>query len=611
MKPMKTLAAAVLLLAASHTTARADVTVTVDAHTNVVLGGQREITSSMFGITAFGGFPSVVADEDYRARVAPLRPGCFRFGGSVAWFAPKEDDLSWYDTPEAKSAFETTLLFGARYPFGRFLPVVRNLGAEPMVSLGGPPPYLTQEGTSNPSDFDRWAQYCAAYVGLWKAFDPQLRLVQLWNEPNASWYKDPRASDKGTSAADLHVQMANKVAQAIKARFPDIQVGGPVLCWPPAWPPAQTGQRPWYTFDTWTRPWLLGTKDTVDFFDFHVYDVSSEDFAVQTEMVYNEALLTQGRELPIWITESSYNLNDDELGDPKAIWRKRMLPYERLLLRGMLPQTDKLAGNLYHDLHAKHHTLLPGDAAQPDPAYWLLWILRDLRGTRVVADSSDPDLLAYATMEEDRVTVVLFNDSEAEKAIDLGVSMPTGYWTGPHCRSIGQDAQGPCARLALTPELQRNGGNANGALKLPAFATVSLDFRMQNFAQPSSARVTREYFGDKTLQFLKPAEPVTFRLKTPSVAGAKAWLRIGLLGPDETESLRAQLNGAALELRPTALQDLPLDAATLKPENTLEIKLAQPVDNSKLAVGFASIVLETTEPARPSTPESESPNRQG
>jgi hypothetical protein len=595
---MRIVPAAILLLTALRGSARADVTVTVEARTNVVLGQQGEIASSMFGITAFEGFPAVIADQDYRARVAALRPGCFRFGGSVAWFAPKEDALSWYDTPEAKSAFETTLLFGARYPFGRFLPVVRSMEAEPMVSLGGPPPYLMQEGTDNPSDFDKWAQYCAAHVGLWKRFDPQLRLVQVWNEPNASWYKDPRANDRGTSAADLHVEMANKVAKAIKARFPDIQIGGPVLCWPPAWPPAQTGQRPWYTFDAWTRPWLRGTKNTVDFFDFHVYNVSPDDFAVQTEMVYNEALLTQGRELPIWITESSYNLADDELNNPTAIWSKRMLPYERLLLRGMLPQTDKLAGNLYHDLHAKHHTLLPGDPFQPDPAYWLLWILRDLRGTRVVADSSDPELLAYAALEEDRVTVVLFNDSETEKAIQLGVSMPTGYWTGPHCRSIGQDAQGTCTRLALKPELQRNGGTANGTFQLPGFATVSLDFRMQNFAKPSSARVTREYFGDKTLQFLKPDDPVTLRLNTPAAAGAKAWLRIGLLGPEGNESLRARLNGAALELKPTALQDLPLDASTLKPGNTLGIELAQPADNPKLAVGFASIVLETIEPAR-------------
>ncbi len=180
-------------------------TVDVNAATAVVLGEQDEITANMFGITAFEGFPAVVADRDYRAKVAALRPGCFRFGGGIAWFAPKEYDPAWYATENAKRDFEQTLLFGARYPFGRFLPVVRELGAEPMLSLGGPPEYLTQEGTNNPSDFDKWAEYCAEYVGLWREFDPNLRLVQIWNEPNASWFRDPRANDKGTSAADLHI----------------------------------------------------------------------------------------------------------------------------------------------------------------------------------------------------------------------------------------------------------------------------------------------------------------------------------------------------------------------------------------------------------------------
>ena len=590
---IRLLSVAVLLVPVSPTSA--SVTVTVNAHTNLVLGHQRDISANMFGITAFQGFPTVVADRDYRAKVAALRPGCFRFPGNVGWFAPKEDDLAWYGSEQARRDFETTLLYGARYAYGRFLPVVRNLGAEPMVSLGGPPPYLAQEGTGNPSDFDKWAEYCAAYVGLWKQFDPSLRLVQVWNEPNASWYKDPRANDKGTSAADLHIEMANKVGRAIKSRFPDIQVGGPVLCWPPGWPPNQKGQHPWYSFDGWTRPWLRDTKDAVDFFDFHVYNVSPDDFVVQTEMVYNEARLLQGRHLPIWITESSYNLTEEERQDPVAIWQKRMLPYERLLLRGMLPQTDKLAGNLYHDLHASHHTLLPGDAFEPDPMYWLLWILRDLRGTRVVADSADTDLLAYATLEDDRVTVVLFNDSDSAKKADLSVSMPTGYWTGPRTRAIGQNTQGACERTSLAAKFARDGGKASSTFELPALATVSLNFRMQNFAQPRSARVVREYFGDKTLQFLEHGEPISVQIDVPETDAAKAWLRIGLLGSEGHEALRATVNGVALEVKPTGVQDIRIDAASLGAENIFAIELTKEVENPKLALGFASVVLEVAE----------------
>ncbi len=468
-----------------------------------------------------------------------------------------------------------------------------------MLSLGGPPEYLTQEGTSNPSDFDKWAEYCAEYVGLWREFDPNLRLVQIWNEPNASWFRDPRASDKGTSSADLHIDMANKVARAIKDRFPEIQVGGPVLCWPPGWPPSQTGQKPWYTWTGWTLPWLRDTKDTVDFYDFHVYGVSPEDFAVQTEMLYNQAWLTQKRHLPIWVTESSYNLTAEEQKDPKAIWSKRLLPYERLLLRGMLPQTDKIAGNLYHDLHARHHTLLPGSAFTPDPMYWLLWILRDLRGTRIVADSDNPDLLAFATMEEDRVTIVLFNDSEEETTVDLGVSMPTGYATGPRTRAIGDDGEGACARLTISPKLQKQGGRASGQVTLPARATVSMSFRMQSFARPRQMRVRREYFGDKTVQFVKADAPVAVNIDIPEGTSGRAWLRIGLLGPEAGDRLSAQLDGETIAVASKALQDIPLPKGASPGTRSLRVSLTEPTENAKLALGFASIVVEDTRPITP------------
>lgn len=309
-------------------------TISVDSNTAVVLGRQPEISSRLFGITAFEGFPWVVGNPDYRARIQALRAGVFRFGGAMSWFAPEQYDPAWYDTPEAARQFQQTLLHGARYPYGRFLPVVREMSAESMVSLGNPPPYLALGDSGNPTDFDQWAAMCAGYVGLWRRFDPGLRLVQVWNEPNATWFRDPRVKP-GFSEAALHIEMANKVSQAIKARFPDVQVGGPVLCWPPSWPASQTGMKPWYTWDLWTLPWLKGTRETVDFFDFHVYNVSPDDLQVQCEMVAAAARAIQGRDLPLWTTESNYELSAEDRADPAMVWAKRVLPYERLLLHGM------------------------------------------------------------------------------------------------------------------------------------------------------------------------------------------------------------------------------------------------------------------------------------
>ncbi|NOY79828.1 MAG: hypothetical protein GXP31_02365 [Kiritimatiellaeota bacterium] len=574
-----------------------EIVVRVDARVSDILHETETVSANLFGITAFEGFPSVVADPDYRARLEVLRPGCIRLAGNVAWCSPKTFDPAWYDTPAALREFTQVLLFGARYPTGRFLPVMRQIGAEPMCSLGGVPPYLRYKGTPNPADFERWAEYCAAYVGLWKKLDPALRLVQVWNEPNASWYKDPRTGKGRLSAAELHIRMANAVAKAIKARFPDVRVGGPVLCWPPAWPRAQKGHAPWYTWDQWTLPWLEKTAGRIDFFDFHVYNVTPADFMVQVEMLVNAAEHIQNRRLPVWITESNYNLAPNELDDPGAIWRKRILPYERFLLRGVLPQADKIEGNLYHDLHARRHTLLPRGADAPDPVYWLLWVLRDLRGRRVVADSANPNLATFAVVEDDRVTVVVFNDAAEARTIALEIDMPCSYWTGPRVRGIGPSPTAGVERLQLVFRPERQGGKAVGRLRLPARATASINFRMNTFGKPNRRRVTREFFGDRTRLFLTPTAPAVLNIRVPEdIPFDRAVLRIGLLGTQGGEVMVGTLGGRNLAVGARAYQEFPLKKTELKSNNRLELRVRKDTGNSALAVAFASIVLRSHEP---------------
>ena len=580
--PIPVLAVGLLLCAVFGVEASA-AQVVVDANTAVSLGGQEEISSNLFGLTAFEGFPGLVSNRDRRGEVAAMRPGCFRFPGPVSWFAPKDYDPSWYDGPDAARAFERTLLHGARYPLGRFLPVVRQMGAEPMVSLGSPPPYLRYEETPNPSDFDRWAETCAAFVGLWRKFDPGLRLVQIWNEPNASWYKDPRVRDHGKGTSMFHIEMANKVARAVKKRFPDILIGGPVLCWPPGWPPAQKGKPPWYTWHEWTLPWLEHTKDTVDFFDFHDYYAKPEELTVQVEMLFNAALGIQGRRLPIWITESNAGLGSMPA---EKMWRDRVLAYERVLLRCFLPQADKIAGNLYHDLSARAHSLWAGP-------YHLFWLLRDLRGTRVVADSDDADVVAFATVEEDRTTIVLFNDSDEAEDVELKLGMPCGWWTGPAARGIGEGADGQCTRIPIEHKIERVANHAAaGPVSLPPWATASISFHMDRFGAPSRTRRIDEYFGDRTVESITD-KPVAVTIDVPEVQGTQASLRIGLLGPEEGDQLAARLNGAHLAIAAVPLQEIVLGDGQIGRSNKLEIHLGAPTGNAKLALGFASIVVQS------------------
>ncbi|MEI6503396.1 MAG: hypothetical protein WCP21_20480, partial [Armatimonadota bacterium] len=232
-------------------------------------------------------------------------------------------------------------------------------------------------------------------------------------------------------------------------------------------------------------------------------------------------------------------------------------------------------------------------ADDPDPLYWLLWVLRDLRGRRIEAGSSDPALPVFATLEQDCVTVVAFNDSAQAKSVAIEAALPGGWWTGPDVRAIGPDAQGRGQRLNLPLECKHEGGQAVGTLQLPAYATASVNFRLDSFAQPGRTVTRQEAFGDKTFQFLKGTEPVSVTIAGPPAPPARASLRLGLLGPLPEDKLTATLNGVAIPLQPIALQEIPVDPGALKATNQLEVKLAQPSTNPRLAVGFASLILET------------------
>ena len=94
------------------------------------------------------------------------------------------------------------------------------------------------------------------------------------------------------------------------------------------------------------------------------------------------------------------------------------------------------------------------------------------------------------------------------------------------------------------------------------------------------------------LQFLKPDGPARLKIPVAPTIPGEARLRIGLLGPEGDESLSAQFNGHELPVSAKILQEIPLDPSSIRPTNQLEIHLDRAADDSRLAVGFASIVVE-------------------
>jgi len=575
-------------------------TVTVDTTRSLDLDGT-QIKPTLFGITAFEGFPSVLWDVGFRAQIEACRFGAFRFPAALGWCCPDRDDLSWYGTDAAVATFCQRPLLGDRYMYGRFLPVVRALGAEPLPCLSGPPGWMVGEGpVPLPRDWDQWARHCAEYLKLWRKFDPDLKYVQVWNEPNANFWKDEAACAAHGGYGGLYADFFNATVQGIRAVHPDLQALGPVLCWPPAWPRAQTGKHPWYTWEEFTRPYLERTKATADFFDFHAYDVTPADTIVQTSILYAHTLkLRPGRPLKSWITESNYVLNcePEEWNDLQAEWTRRALPYERFLLT-LLDHQDLFEGNLYHDLQGGGRWCLFNRRGQETGTYGVFWILRNLRGRRVVTGCDDPDLRVAAGVEPERLTLIAFNDSDVAKPLRIQGRKPGGHY----CAFYGAQSlqpppapDQPAGRGSLPAQWEGQNEGFTITAELPPRSTGAFYvYPIPAFPQYGVVQV-RQYFGDRVREFLPGKEArvvVTLELSEEALGkAAQVSLRVGLMAPEAGEVYRVRINGEDRPLEPTALQEIPAEGLLHAGANTVEITARGAESNPARALGFVSAVV--------------------
>lgn len=572
-------------------------TIYVDGSTSLVIGEQAQITGNLFGFTAFEGFPTAVANRDYLARLVSIAPGCIRFPAPLAWYGPAEEQAAadWFGSQAARQVLEETLLFGARYPLARFLRTCRWLGAQPMLQLAGAPKWMAVDEVGIPLDFEQWAAMAAELVALAARFDPKLRLVQVWNEPNASWYKAAeRFKDRELGYVGGHIELFNLTARAVKSAAGHVRVGGPVLCWPPTWPPGQKGHRPWYTWQQWTLPFLSRTRDTCDFFDFHAYDLTGDQVAVQLELIAAASKQVRGRRLPVWITESNFRLGDEYRGTPQE-WRMRALPYEDFLW-GLLDHTDKVEGNLVHDLHARAFALLPS-ADAPTPVYWLLWVFRDLRGQRLLATSSDEAVKVAAICREDLINVVVFNASDERRSVEMKVRVPAGYWTGPYVRALVPAGDGAMSSGTLPIDHQRRPGMAVCTFNLPARSTAAISLRAAAFLHPRHRVVQREYFAHELMVPInRPDVQAKFALTLPAgFQPGRARLRIGLLGAAEGMSLIVAINAKSTVLQnPRPWQELP--ASGLQPGNNTVVLSPSGDVPANFVAAFVSVVEQIPSP---------------
>jgi len=412
-----------------------EVSVRVDTAREV--NGVSVVPDGIFGITAYEG-QERATDERWSALFQNSGMRWVGLGGHTGWLPaepPPGFAAGWADTPVGASSLDRA---GPGYHTPGCVKAFRDIGIESMLYAGmrgiwkwpdsgdGKPRPESMPPTFplTARDVERAAVEWGEYVALLKRVDPGLTWIHLENEPNAHWFR------YGIKQGDPdYFTMFRAVAKGIKARNPGVKVGGPVLCWPPSWPPNQIGYPSWYTWDSWTMPLIETAGDDLDFFDFHLYSGGSTIGLEEVQTVANAMWLKSGQRKPVLITEHGTYLTDDDMRFVERVWEKRIALWQLQVMDFLDFQPDKVISLQSHDLSAmaggnfKIFKSLDSDDQFALAKMYQTWA--PLKGRRLLASSPDPAVRVLAAQNVSRLTgqgrlaLVLVNSSDQGKQVTV------------------------------------------------------------------------------------------------------------------------------------------------------------------------------------------------
>lgn len=149
-----------------------------------------------------------------------------------------------------------------------FHKTLAELGMEPLSLLCYLAPWLRSENPDYPiKNIEEWAEFAAAvvhsYNGYGDDYHPNLRYVEIWNEPNMEQFY--------SGNMESYWELFKKTAQRIHKDYPGVMVGGPALT------------HAWHCQpDEWMEEFLKTCGSSADFISYHHYGPQGESVDVLT-----------------------------------------------------------------------------------------------------------------------------------------------------------------------------------------------------------------------------------------------------------------------------------------------------------------------------------------
>lgn len=593
------------------------VSVRVHCDTAYSINGVERIQSAIFGVTAYEG-ATRPAKESWREVLAKSGISCLGFPqncvGPPESVRTKEEILDYYSSDAAVSAITEGVLNGRYYLLGRILPKVRELGIEPMIYVFDGKPKFPK----TPQEFETYAASMAGFVGVLKRVDPKLRLVHILNEPNVYFFNHGYGGEQ-------YAKMFTAAATAIKKKFPDVLVGGPVMCWPPTFPHSQDGHKNWYQWDSYTMPLIDIAGETLDFFDYHYYGLDPALAAEEVLTVTNAMYLKRGRRVPVAITECGNYMKQKDWADTTTHFETRTLGMQRLIMM-YLDRPGSVITMQLHDLSAmaggSFKFLKTSDPDDQLPTYYMYQVWRHFRGRRLPTShdeslvyalqpgndrrvSSDMQVKVMAAHNGKTAVCMVFNDGPLAREVDISLD---GLMNTDALDAAHNSARWECIYLDKAENRLVRAANQGRRFLAQPYSTHAVRFDLPERWQTTRRQERIELFGKSVMnEFTEVYRELDVAVEIPEELLAdtvSARVRVGLLGSQASDRIVMTVDGHAYELSPgTYFQEVGLKQPPTSPKITMSFKLlhregklgTRPLKNkpeNRLRISAASLVIE-------------------
>jgi hypothetical protein len=324
-------------------------------------------------------------------------------------------------------------------------------------------------------------------------------------------------------------------------------------------------------------------------------------------LIFNEMAL-RGKPRPVAITECGVALTEDEWKDPASHWRRRTFPWARFLI-SMLDRPDKVITVQAHDLSAvagEWYKFLADDndgfsmssaietkklQTQP-PTYWLYWLLRHTRGTRLLVEGGVSDMTIFATrrkmIAEDEAAAFLINDRDVPQPVQVNFAgLPSAtitHWDRLYFNSA--------SKIVIHE-------SGDGVVPVMPPHSLAVAYVAVPVTIPVKAELERvELLGEKVLQeFPERSEasvtiPVDLPLATLQGV-ARLCVCIGIQGNDTKDEITMVVDGESYPLKGGVFfQKQPLPKLPASGKKDLHFNLVHRNGNHRLRISFVSFVVE-------------------